>query len=112
MKTLVSESVFNKQVTPVKQFDVVRVTSLRKCEIPNKEGLWVAMLAAPAEVLVPALTKSLGQPQDIMTIDAELAGQKKAITIPGAEEVAAPVDHTSNRSSVGPTTSSANSRIA
>jgi replication factor A1 len=74
MKTLVSESVFNKQTTPVKQFDVVRVTSLRKCEIPNKEGLWVAMLAAPTEILVSSLTKSLGSPQDIMTIDAELAG--------------------------------------
>ena len=72
VKAIVSETVHSKMPEKPKRFDVIRVSSLKKIEIKNKnadqEPQWLINLTAPAEVLMTNLTATLGTPQEINSI--------------------------------------------
>lgn len=122
VKAIVSESVFLKMATKPKRFDVVRVPTAKKIEVgkASRDPQWLLNITSPLEVLASSPAGKLGAPQEVNTMDhatadfslvvsfAEPTTTVEELVLGGANHG----DHSSNQSSSGGPTTSANSRAS
>lgn len=95
------------------RFDVIRVTGVKKIEVGKQ---WLINLTLPTEVLIHNLTRALGSPQEINTLDVSTVDFSQIVPIQSSSLTEEAVTTTvsaqiSEKSSTGPTTS-ANSRAS
>ena len=79
---------------PIKSFDIVRVTSVRKIDLKSKEKdtQWILQLTAPVTIVAQNPGKTLGEPGDFFMMDP-MNSKTQPVAIPESAQNPIP-DHT------------------